>query len=111
MAEPRNERWFDIAPGVHRRTTVAGQRMSQVYVRLDANSRVPVHRHVHEQIAFCVSGMLRLTVAGVAHDLHPGDAFYIPGNVPHSADVFEDTIVIDTFGPPREDMLAQDATV
>jgi quercetin dioxygenase-like cupin family protein len=109
MPDTKKEKWVDIAPGVHRKTIAAGERMMQVYVRLDAGSRVPEHRHVHEQIAYCISGMLRLTVSGTPHDLHPGDAYYLGSNIPHSADVFEDTIVIDTFSPPREDMLAQDA--
>ena len=100
--------WIDIAPGVHRRTIASGERLHQVYVRLDAGSSVPLHTHVHEQIAFCISGNLKLTVDGKLHDLKPGMAAIIASNVPHSANVEVDTIVIDTFSPPREDMLAQD---
>jgi quercetin dioxygenase-like cupin family protein len=106
-----NEVWIDIAPGVHRRTIAAGKQMHQIYVRLDAGSTVPEHRHVNEQIAFCVSGNLKLTVNGVLHDLKPGQCAMIPGNVPHDARVEVDTIVIDTFAPPREDMLRQDAAL
>jgi len=102
------EKWIDIAPGVHRRTVAAGETMHQVYVRLDAGSIVPLHKHVHEQIAFCVSGNLLLTIDGKLHDLKPGQSAMIPGNVPHLAEVKVDTVVIDTFSPPREDMLAQD---
>ena len=104
-----SEVWIDIAPGVHRRTIAAGKQMHQIYVRLDAGSVVPEHRHVNEQIAFCVTGNLKLTVNGVLHDLKPGQCAMIPGNVPHDARVEVDTIVIDTFSPPREDMLQQDA--
>lgn len=100
--------FIDIAPGVHRRTIAAGEKMHQIYVRLDAGSTVTLHRHHNEQIAFCVSGNLLLTIDGKLHDLKPGQCALIPGNVPHSADVNVDTIVIDTFSPPREDMLAQD---
>jgi quercetin dioxygenase-like cupin family protein len=103
--------WIDIAPGVHRRTLVAGQKMHQVYVKLDAGATVPMHSHVHEQIAFCVSGNLLLTIDGRLHDLKPGESALIPGNVPHVATVKVDTIVIDTFSPPREDMLKQDAAL
>ncbi len=109
IATNASEPWIDIAPGVHRRTIAAGKQMHQIYVRLDAGSTVPTHAHVHEQIAFCVSGNLKLTVNGVLHDLRPGQCAMIPSNVPHDACVEVDTIVIDTFSPPREDMLKQDA--
>ncbi len=108
MTTVATDMWIDIAPGVHRRTIAAGDKMHQIYVRLDAGSNVPLHKHVNEQIAFCVSGNLLLTVDSVLHDLKPGQCYLIPSNVPHSADVKMDTIVIDTFSPPREDMLAQD---
>lgn len=111
MPVAATESWIDIAPGVHRRTIAAGEKMHQIYVRLDAGSSVPLHRHLNEQIAFCVSGNLRLTIDGVLHDVKPGQAALIPGNVPHSADAGVDTIVIDTFSPPREDMLAQHAAL
>lgn len=100
--------YIDIVPGVHRRTIAAGKSMHQVYVRLDAGSSLPEHAHVHEQIACCIAGLLRLTLNGVRHEIHPGESILIPSNVPHSAAVDVDTIVIDTFSPPREDMLAQD---
>jgi quercetin dioxygenase-like cupin family protein len=103
------ERWIDIAPGVHRRTIASGEKMHQIYVRLDAGSVVALHKHLNEQIAFCVSGNLLLTVDGVLHDLKPGQSAIVPSNVPHLAEARIDTIVIDTFSPPREDMLAQDA--
>jgi quercetin dioxygenase-like cupin family protein len=41
-------------------------------------------------------------------ELGPGDVTYIPGGVRHAADVLEESVAIDTFSPPREDMLAQD---
>ena len=106
-----NDNWVDIAPGVHRRTIASGDKLHQIYVRLDAGSSVPTHTHRHEQIACCISGNLKLTIDGVLHDLHPGQAAIIPGDAPHSATVEVDTIVIDTFSPPREDMLKQDAAL
>ena len=80
----------------------------QIAVALDRGAVVPEHRHPHEQIAHVVRGSLRLTLAGIAHDLDPGESLYIPGNTPHSAEALDDTLVVDTFSPPREDMLAED---
>jgi quercetin dioxygenase-like cupin family protein len=53
-------------------------------------------------------GRLRLILAGVAHGLDPGESRYIPANAPHSAEALEETLVVDTFSPPREDMLEED---
>jgi quercetin dioxygenase-like cupin family protein len=105
MAE---QRWFPIAPGILRRTTATGDHMMQMYVRLEEGTRLPEHKHPHEQLTYLLSGRLRLLVAGTAHDLGPGDAFLIPGNTLHSAIVLEEAVALDTFSPPREDLLAQD---
>jgi quercetin dioxygenase-like cupin family protein len=103
-----SERWITMVPGIRRRTLVAGEQMMQMVVTLDAGSRLPEHQHPHEQITYCISGRLRLLLAGVAHELTAGQALHIPSHTPHAADVLEDTLVIDTFSPPREDLLAED---
>jgi len=108
MTETESSGWITMFAGVRRRTLVAGERMMQIVVALDNGAHVPEHRHPHEQIAHVLRGRLRLTLAGTAHDLDPGESLYIPSNVPHSADALEEALVLDTFSPPREDMLAQD---
>jgi quercetin dioxygenase-like cupin family protein len=100
--------WFQIAPGIIRKTLASGAALMQMIVRLDAGSHLPEHRHPHEQLTYILSGRLRLTLGGVPHELGPGDALLIPGGTPHSADTLEQALVIDTFSPPREDLLAQD---
>lgn len=100
--------WFPIAPGIMRRTLVPGPVMMQMVVRLEAGCRLPEHQHPHEQLTHITSGRLRLWIAGVPHELGPGDSINIPGGALHAADVLEETVAIDTFCPPREDLLAQD---
>jgi quercetin dioxygenase-like cupin family protein len=100
--------WFPIAPGILRKTVASGERMMQMIVQLEAGSRLPEHRHPHEQLTYLVSGRLRLYLDGVAHDLGPGDSLLIPGGVLHSAEVLAESVALDTFCPPREDLLAQD---
>jgi quercetin dioxygenase-like cupin family protein len=108
MTQTEADNWITMFAGVRRRTLVAGERMMQIVVALDRGAVVPEHRHPHEQIAHVLRGRLRLTLAGVAHDLDPGESLYIPGNAPHSAEALDETLVVDTFSPPREDMLAED---
>lgn len=82
--------------------------MYQMRAELKAGSRLPEHAHPQEQIAHVVKGRMKMIVAGVAHELSAGDAIYLASNVPHGVETLEDTIVIDTFSPPREDYLALD---
>ena len=110
MTEQASDRWITMVPGIRRRTVAAGAQMMQMLVTLDAGSHLPEHQHPHEQITHVLRGRLRLTVAGVPHELTAGQSLCIPGSALHFADTLEDALVIDTFSPPREDLLAQDRT-
>jgi quercetin dioxygenase-like cupin family protein len=108
---PVNEQenpWIEIAPGIKRRTIATGTSMYQMRAELTAGSRLPEHTHPQEQIAHVIRGRMKLIVAGVPHELAAGDAFYLGSNVPHGVETIDDTTVIDTFSPPREDYLALD---
>ena len=82
--------------------------MMQMLVVLEAGSHLPEHQHPHEQITHVLHGRLRLLVAGVPHELVAGQSLCLPGRTLHAADALENTLVIDTFSPPREDLLAED---
>jgi quercetin dioxygenase-like cupin family protein len=100
--------WIEIAPGIERRTVCSGATMYQMRAKLEAGSRMPEHMHPQEQIAHVIEGRMKLIVAGVPHELAAGDAFYLASNVPHGVETIEDTTVIDTFSPPRDEYLALD---
>ena len=97
-----------MVPGIRRRTVAAGEHMMQMLVVLDAGSHLPEHHHPHEQITHILRGRLRLMVAHVPHELVAGQSLCIASGTLHAADSLEDTLVIDTFSPPREDLLAED---
>ncbi len=107
VSEEQNP-WIQIAPGIKRRTTTSGATMYQMRAQLDAGSRLPEHRHSQEQIALVIKGRMKLIVDGMPHELRAGEAFYLASNVPHGVETIEDTTVIDTFSPPRDDYLALD---
>ena len=101
--------WIDMVPGVRRRTLASGDALMLMQVTFTAGSRLPEHRHVHEQVSFVVSGRIRFTLDGSdVRELGPGDSVYLASNVPHGAEALEDTVITDTFNPPREDLLEQD---
>jgi quercetin dioxygenase-like cupin family protein len=82
--------------------------MYQMMAQLDAGSRMPEHTHSQEQIVHILSGRMKLIVAGVAHELRPGDSYYLASNIPHAVETIENTRVLDTFSPPRDEYLAMD---
>ena len=100
--------WVPMTDGVRRRTLAHGTAMMQMLVRLEAGSHLPEHRHPHTQIAHVVSGRLRFWVAGEAREVGAGESVYLDGDVPHAVDALEAALVLDTFSPPRADLLAQD---
>jgi quercetin dioxygenase-like cupin family protein len=99
---------IQISIGTRRQTLTSGKTMYQMMAHLDAGSRLPEHQHPHEQIVHILEGRMRLIVAGEPHELTVGDSFYLASGVPHGVETIEDTRVLDTFSPPREDYLALD---
>ena len=102
-------RWVPMVDGVQRRTLVHGASMMQMLVRLAAGSYLPEHKHTQEQIAYVIEGRLCFWVAGEPKEVGAGESLYLESDVPHAVDVLETALVLDTFSPPREDLLAQDS--
>ena len=100
--------WIAICPGIKRQTVANGKTMYQMIAQLDAGSRMPEHRHPQEQVVHILSGKMRLIVDGTPHELAPGDSFYLASNVPHGVETIENTRVLDTFSPSRDEYLALD---
>src|SRR5690242_15687209 len=99
------EGWITMRAGILRRTLAAGAQMMQMLVILDPGAHLPEHQHPHEQLTRVLRGRLRFTVAGVAREIGPGDSICVAGDTPHAADALGETLVVDTFSPPREDLL------
>jgi quercetin dioxygenase-like cupin family protein len=100
--------WIEICPGIKRQTVTSGKAMYQMLATLEAGSKMPEHRHPQEQIVHVLGGRMKLIVEGKAHEMAAGDSFYLAGNVPHGVETMEETRVLDTFSPPRDEYLAID---
>ncbi len=109
MSDELTKDWIELVPGIRRKTVAAGERMMQVVVWLAKGAKLPEHAHVHEQIAAVTSGKMRFIVAGEARDFSAGESVMLRSNVPHSAEALEESWLLDTFSPLREDMLKADA--
>ena len=82
--------------------------MYQMLATLEPGSKMPAHQHPHEQIVHILSGRIKLIVDGTPHEMKTGDSYYLASNVPHGVETIVDTMVLDTFSPPRDDYLALD---
>ena len=100
--------WITICHGIKRQTKTSGKTMYQMLATLEAGSKMPAHQHPQEQIVHILSGRMKLIVDGMPHELTAGDSFYLASNIPHGVDTMEETRVLDTFSPPRNEYLAID---
>ena len=100
--------WIPICPGIKRRTLTSGKTMYQMLATLEPGSKMPAHQHPQEQIVHVLSGRMKLIVDGMPHEMKAGDSYYLASNVPHGVETIEETRVLDTFSPPRDEYLAID---
>jgi quercetin dioxygenase-like cupin family protein len=85
--------------------SVAGNRIMMTWVTIEPNAVVPTHQHPHEQSGTVLEGIMTLTLGDKTYDVHPGDIYTIPPNLPHSAISKDGCRVLDIFSPAREDFL------
>lgn len=93
-----------IADKITRRVA-AGDQAMVVWWQFKAGAHVTAHSHPHEQIVSMISGSLDVRIGTEKRVMKAGDVAVIPGGVEHEVLVLEDTEVIDTFAPPREEFL------
>ena len=96
----------ELSPGLTRQM-IHTPRMTILRVSFKKGVAAPAHQHIHEQLTMLTSGAMRFELGGVPVLLNPGDLLPIPSNVPHGAEALEDSVLIDVFTPPREDLMAK----
>jgi quercetin dioxygenase-like cupin family protein len=95
----------ELLEGVHMRTLVHGEKTLMGQFSVAKGSSIPSHSHPHEQTGFMVSGKLRFKIEDDVMEAVTGDSWCIPGDVEHSVEALEDSVVIEVFSPVREDYL------
>ena len=98
---------FELVPGVRAKPLFGDGAMLNL-LEFEPGASVPAHDHPHEQLGLVVDGELVLRIAGVDHELGPGDAYHVPGGVEHEAwTTGSGCRVLDVFQPVREDYRAR----
>ncbi len=99
------DNYKEPAEGIKLKTVTHGEKTSMVEFHLSAGATLTEHAHPHEQTGYLISGKLILTVDGTPYPAEPGDSWTVAGDVPHSAEILEDSVVVEIFSPVREDLL------
>jgi quercetin dioxygenase-like cupin family protein len=74
-----------------------------MYWTVEAGADMPIHSHIHEQVAHVLKGKFELIVNGEPRILEPGIVAVIPPNIPHGGHAITDCELLDVFTPERED--------
>jgi len=90
-----------IIEGATRKLLSTGEKIQVFQIEMKGGTPVPEHAHPNEQAGYVIQGKFEVNVGGEKGILEKGNYFRIPGNVPHSGFVHEDTILIDIYSPPR----------
>jgi quercetin dioxygenase-like cupin family protein len=94
-----------VNPSMTRRM-LWGDHLMAAFMNFKKGFAVPMHQHENEQLTYCISGVMQFTFPDREITLREGEVLLIPGNMPHSAVMVEDTVEADFFSPPRQDWIA-----
>ncbi|AEU37626.1 cupin domain-containing protein [Granulicella mallensis] len=93
------------------RQFVTGSQVMLARLELKKGSTGPRHVHPNEQISYLAVGAMRFSIGeeGSAEEriFRAGDVLVIPGNLPHTAEAIEDSVIFDIFAPPRTEWLGR----
>ncbi len=92
------------ALGVTFKTLATGANIMCTVMYYEKGDVVLFHKHSSEQVGYVVEGKLRLKTGN--EDLgiiQAEDSYLIRGNMLHSLEALEKSVVVDTFSPPREE--------
>ena len=92
-------------PGLTRRVGAHNDKLLLAEHRMEEGWIGAAHSHPHDQMAYVVSGHLRITAGGRTFEVRAGASFVVRGGVEHQAAALAPSVVVDVFTPCREDYL------
>lgn len=88
------------------RKVIHGTNVTLAQLHFGSGKSVQKHSHESEQVSLVLRGKVSFDIEGRTIEVSEGSMLFIPPNVPHGVTALEDSIVVDTFSPPRNDWLA-----
>ncbi|WP_078900869.1 cupin domain-containing protein [Streptomyces sp. SBT349] len=93
-------------PRLTRRVLAFNDTLMLVEHVMEAGSVFPLHSHPHEQLAYLISGHIRVRAGDEEFEAVGGDSFVLKGDVEHQVIAVERSVALDIFTPYREDYAA-----
>ncbi|MDH6574595.1 cupin domain-containing protein [Kitasatospora sp. MAP5-34] len=90
-------------PNLTRRVLAHNDKLMLVEHVMEQGSVFPLHSHPHEQLAYLVSGHIRVRAGAEEFEAVAGDSFVVRGGIEHQVHAIERSIALDIFTPYRED--------
>ncbi len=95
----------EVLPGIVLRSVYLENSM-MTFFDIQPHSRIPRHKHPHEQISYLVRGAMKMTVGDETRMMRQGDIAVIPPNVEHEIETGDEPVLaIDGWHPKREDYI------
>ena len=92
----------EVVKGYKGKTVHTGT-LTFMYWTVEKGAVMPLHSHVHEQVANVLQGEFELTIDGETQLLVPGMIALIPPNAVHGGRAITACHLLDVFNPERED--------
>lgn len=102
FVEVENLKEKEVIDGYVGRTIHTGT-MTFMYWTVREGAAMPMHSHMHEQIAHVLKGEFELTVGDETRLLKPGIVAVIPPHIKHGGRAVTQCELLDVFNPERED--------
>lgn len=103
--EDANVEWENVGEGLRRKMLGYDEKIMMVKVEFQKGAIGYVHKHIHSQVTYVLSGKFEVQIGDDKKILRGGDCYFIPSDVEHGAINLEPGILIDVFSPMREDFL------
>ncbi|WP_440956121.1 cupin domain-containing protein [Methanosarcina sp. Mfa9] len=95
----------EVLPSIRMKAVVYGDKTLMTESLLKAGGFLPAHDHIHEQTGYMVSGKMRFRIGEETFEVSPSDSWNIPGGVPHSADILDDSVAVEVFCSRRDEYI------
>ncbi|ATW24735.1 cupin domain-containing protein [Candidatus Formimonas warabiya] len=97
--------YITVNEGIERKTMVYAEKTLLIEMRLKQGKTIPKHKHPHEQTGYLISGHIVMIVDEERNELKTGDSYCFKGNVEHSTEILEDSVLVEVFSPVREEYI------
>ena len=98
-------RWFHAFENLERKVHAFNDKLMLTEHHMAKGSVFPRHSHPHEQLAYLVSGHIRVSCGDYTFEGRAGDSFVVRGGIEHQVWALEESVALDIFTPVREDYL------